>query len=62
VRQIQRIATGWRLKAVADPFIVCTHATSSAQILKPKTLTGEALLTCEELGKTLASGLSLGIF
>jgi multimeric flavodoxin WrbA len=62
VRQIERIATGWRLKAVADAFIVCTHATTAAQILKPKVLAGDALRTCEELGKTLSSGLSLGIF
>jgi multimeric flavodoxin WrbA len=61
-RQIERIATGWRLKAVADPFIVCTHATLPAQILEPKTLTSAALSTCEELGKTLASGVGLGIF
>ena len=26
VRQIARIATGWRLKPVAEPIIVCTHA------------------------------------
>ena len=25
-RQIQRIATGWRLKTMAEPIIVCTHA------------------------------------
>ena len=25
-RQIERIATGWRLRAIADPIIVCTHA------------------------------------
>src|SRR3982750_3721823 len=25
-RQITRIATGWRLRAIADPIIVCTHA------------------------------------
>src|SRR5215207_604398 len=25
-RQIERIATGWRLSAVAEPIIVCTHA------------------------------------
>jgi multimeric flavodoxin WrbA len=25
-RQVERIATGWRLKAMADPLIVCTHA------------------------------------
>jgi multimeric flavodoxin WrbA len=25
-QQIERIAAGWRLKAIADPYIVCTHA------------------------------------
>jgi len=25
-RQIERICTGWRLRAAADPLIVCTHA------------------------------------
>lgn len=61
-QQIQRIATGWRLKAVAEPYIFCTQATLPEQILKPKILPAEALRICEELGKTLASGLSLGIF
>src|ERR1700678_877014 len=48
-QQIERIATGWRLKAVADPFIVCTHATLPEQILKPKIIAPDALRTCEEL-------------
>jgi multimeric flavodoxin WrbA len=61
-RQIERIATGWRLKPVAEPFIVCTRATLPAQILAAKTLPHEALRTCKELGETLSSGLSLGIF
>jgi multimeric flavodoxin WrbA len=61
-QQIERIATGWRLKAVAEPYIVCTQATTPEQILKPKALPAEALRTCEDLGKTLANGLSLGIF
>ena len=61
-QQITRIATGWRLKAVAEPFIVCTRATLPAQILAPKTLPADVLCTCEELGKTLASGVSMGIF
>jgi multimeric flavodoxin WrbA len=61
-QQVERIATGWRLKAVADPFIVCTHATSPEQILRPKSISADSLLTCEELGKTIASGMGLGIF
>ena len=62
VQQLERIATGWRLKAVAEPYIVCTHATLPEQILKPKVLPADVLRTCEDLGKTLASGVSLGIF
>ncbi len=61
-QQIARIATGWRLKAIAEPCIVCTHATTPAQILLPKTLCAADLRTCRELGETLASGLSLGVF
>ena len=35
-RQIEHIATGWRLRAVADPIIVCTHAQTPKTILAPK--------------------------
>lgn len=61
-QQIDRIAAGWRLKAIADPYIVCTHAQTPEEILKPKTIDGAALKRCEELGRTMASGLALGIF
>ena len=58
----QRIATGWRLKAIAEPIIVCTHATSTEDILKPKHIPASDLTPCEELGATLAAGMALGIF
>jgi multimeric flavodoxin WrbA len=61
-QQIERIATGWRLKQIADPYIVCTHAQTPEEILKPKRIDAASLARCEELGKTLASGLALGIF
>lgn len=61
-RQIERIATGWRLKAIADPLIVCTHAQTPEQILRPKHIGAADLARCEELGATLAAGLGLGIF
>jgi multimeric flavodoxin WrbA len=61
-RQIERIATGWRLKAIAPPLIVCTHAQTPAEILKPKRIAVADLARCEELGATLAAGLDLGIF
>jgi multimeric flavodoxin WrbA len=62
VRQIERIATGWRLKAIADPIIVCTHAQTPEAILRPKQIGPADLARCEELGATMAAGLDLGIF
>jgi multimeric flavodoxin WrbA len=61
-RQIDRIATGWRLKAVADALIVCTHAQTPDEILRPKEIAAPDLERCEELGAALAGGLALGIF
>jgi multimeric flavodoxin WrbA len=62
VEQIERIAKGWRLKAIAEPYIVCTHAQTPEQILKPKKIGPHELTRCEELGKTIAGGLAMGIF
>ncbi len=61
-RQIARIATGWRLRAIADPLIVCTHAQTPAAILAPKRIAPAALGRCAELGAALAAGLAMGIF
>jgi multimeric flavodoxin WrbA len=61
-RQIQRIATGWRLKAIAEPIIVCTHAQTPEAILAPKEIGEFDLSRCEEIGATLAAGLVLGIY
>ncbi len=61
-QQIARIATGWRLRPIADPLIVCTHAQSAEQILKPKEIPAQQLALCEELGATLAAGIAWGIF
>jgi multimeric flavodoxin WrbA len=60
--QVERIATGWRLRAVAPPLIVCTHAQNPEAILKPKTIAVGELARCAELGETLAAGIALGIF
>lgn len=62
VRQIERICTGWRLKAVAEPIIVCTHAQTAERILAPKTIGPEDLTRCEETGAAIAAGLALGVF
>lgn len=61
-RQIERIATGWRLKPAADPLIVCTHAQTPEAILTAKKIEAEALASCYELGTTLAAGLAMGVF
>jgi multimeric flavodoxin WrbA len=62
VRQVERICTGWRLKAVCDPIIVCTHAQTPEAILAPKTIGADDLRRCEETGAAIAAGLALGIF
>ena len=61
-RQIERIATGWRLKPIAAPLIVCTHAQTPEAILSPKEIGAYDRGRCEETGATLAAGLALGIF
>jgi len=61
-RQIERIATGWRLKCAAPPIIVCTHAQTPEAILRPKQIGAADLKRCEELGAALAAGLVLGVF
>ncbi len=62
LRQIDRIATGWRLRSVAPGLIVCTHAQTPERILAPKQIGGEDLARCAELGEGMASGLALGVF
>lgn len=62
VRQVERIATGWRLRAVAAPLIVCTRAQTPEAILAPKSIARSDLEACAELGAALAGGLAAGIF
>lgn len=62
VRQIARIATGWRLKEVQPPLIVCTHAQTPEEILAEKTIPEEDLAKCRDIGGALAAGLSMGVF
>lgn len=61
-RQLDRIATGWRLKRVADPVIVNTAAQTPEAILAPKTIAGDRLAEARDLGAALAEGLAAGIF
>ena len=62
LRQLERIATGWRLKAIAPGLIVCTHAQTPERILAPKTIEAHDLARCAELGGGLAAGLAAGVF
>jgi len=61
-RQLDRIATGWRLKRVADPVIVNTAAQTPEAILAPKTIAPARLAEARDLGAALAEGLAAGIF
>lgn len=61
-RQLARIATGWRLKAVAEPLIVCTHAQTPEAIGASKQIGAQDLARCRALGEALAAGLALGVF
>jgi multimeric flavodoxin WrbA len=61
-RQLTRIATGWRLKPIAEPLIVGTHAQTPEAILAEKRLSAADLAPCRELGAALAAGLAMGVF
>ena len=62
VRQIERIATGLRLRKVADALVVNTAAQTPERILAPKRIDDEAMARCRELGLLIANGLSLGLW
>lgn len=62
LRQAERIATGWRLKRIADSMIVCTHAQTAEAILAPKSIDEPDLSKARELGAAMAEGLALGVF
>ena len=61
-RQLDRIATGWRLRRVADPVIVNTDAQTPEAILASKTIAADRLAEAHDLGAALAEGLTAGIF
>ena len=61
-RQIARIATGWRLRRIAEPTVVCTHAQTPEAILAPKILAAPDIARCRDTGAAFAAGLDAGIF
>ncbi|MBP6501149.1 MAG: NAD(P)H-dependent oxidoreductase [Rhodoferax sp.] len=62
VRQVERIATGWRLRKIAESLIICTHAQTPEAILASKTIPRHDLQRCEDFGETLGQGLVMGLF
>lgn len=61
-RQLDRIATGLRLRRIAPALIINTSAQTREAILAPKRLDASALARAAELGALLGEGLALGIF
>jgi len=61
-RQIARIATGWRLRPIAVPIVVCTHAQTPEAIAAPKIIPPADRARCLELGTAFAVGMDAGIF
>ena len=61
-RQLQRIATGLRLREVAPPTIVRNGAQTPEAIRAPKVVPEDDLVTAREIGAALAAGLAAGIF
>ncbi|TAD76587.1 MAG: flavodoxin family protein [Sphingomonadales bacterium] len=61
-RQIDRIATGWRLRRVAEPVIVNFGAQTPEAIAAPKQVPVKAIAAAHTIGATLAEGLRLGLF
>jgi multimeric flavodoxin WrbA len=62
IRQAERIATGLRLKRVAEPVRVITHAQTPEAILAPKVIGEGDLARCAAAGALLAAGVAAGIF
>ena len=61
-RQLDRIATGWRLRRVAEPKIVNFAAQTPEAILSPKIPSDKVLAECTELGEAMVEGLLSGVF
>jgi multimeric flavodoxin WrbA len=62
VRQMTRICTGWRLRPIAEPIVVCTHAQTPEAIAAPKTIGPKDLQRCRDLGQAFATGLAMGVY
>ncbi|WP_324260703.1 flavodoxin family protein [Altererythrobacter sp. H2] len=61
-RQIDRIATGWRLRRIAEPAIVNLAAQTPEAILARKIVPPRDLAHARDLGAGFAAALEQGIF
>lgn len=61
-RQLDRIATGWRLRRITDPMIFNFQAQTEQEILAAKTVPQNYLIACEQLGNALKEGLEIGLY
>jgi len=61
-RQTARIATGWRLREVQEPLIICTHAQTPEAIMAEKVIGAAELDLCRDLGAAMGAGLAMGVF
>jgi len=61
-RQIERIATGWRLNLIQPALIINTGAQTPEAILAPKKLSQEQLKQCSDFGALFAAGLAMAVF
>jgi multimeric flavodoxin WrbA len=62
VAQAERIATGWRLRQIAESRIVCTLAQTPEAILATKTIKETEQRAAADLGEQIATGLLMGIY
>ena len=62
VKQMTRIVTGWRLREVHPPLIVCTKSQTPEDILAPKMLSPNDTRSCADLGQGFAAGLAMGVY
>ncbi|MXO61570.1 flavodoxin family protein [Qipengyuania oceanensis] len=61
-RQLDRIATGWRLRRITEPLIANTDAQTPERIYAPKHLDSAVIRKARDIGQGLAEGLAQGIF
>ena len=61
-RQLERIVTGWRLRRIAEGYIINFGAQTAEKILAAKTVPPVSLQKCHDLGQALSAGLTMGTF